>query len=238
MPRYPTRAPASAADGGVAAVDKALALLTAFRERDGALTLTEIAERTHLVKSTVLRMLASLQHAGLVRRSDDGRAYTLGPEIARLYGIYVGSFSLHGTVLPALQRLVERTRESAAFHVRQGDRRVTLYRVDSLQPVRDHGRAGDVFPLDRGTGGRVLLAFSGAKGAVYDRIRRDKVAAIVGDRTPDLAGISAPVFRAGGEIAGAITLTMPAMRYNEKHIPVVKATAVELTRELGATYPD
>jgi DNA-binding IclR family transcriptional regulator len=82
----------------------------------------------------------------------------------------------------------------------------------------------------------VLLAFSGAHGAVYEKIRRDKVAAIVGDRTPDLAGISAPVFKAGGEIVGAITLTMPAMRYNEKHIPAVKAAAREVTRTLGGDY--
>jgi DNA-binding IclR family transcriptional regulator len=207
-------------------------VLTAFREGDGPLSLTELASRTGLVKSTLLRLLASLTHAGLVQRPDE-RGYTLGHEIARLYGIYVASFSLHGAVLPSLRALVEKTRESAAFHVRQGDKRLTLYRIDSLQPVRDHGRAGDIFPLERGTGGRVLLAFAGAKGPVYDRIRRDKVAAIVGDRTPDLAGISAPVFKAGGEIVGAVTLTMPTMRYNEKHIPAVKAAAREVTRALG-----
>ena len=33
------------------------------------------------------------------------------------------------------------------------------------------GRAGDVLPLARGAGGRVLLAFSGTRGALYDRIR-------------------------------------------------------------------
>jgi DNA-binding IclR family transcriptional regulator len=235
MPRYPTRTLAERAAGGVGAVDKALLVLTAFREGDGPLSLTDLAARTGLVKSTLLRLLASLQHSGLVQRADE-RGYTLGHEIARLYGIYVASFSLHGAVLPSLRGLVERTKESAAFHVRQGDRRLTLYRIDSLQPVRDHGRAGDIFPLDRGTGGRVLLAFAGAQGPVYEKIRREKVAAIVGDRTPDLAGISAPVFKAGGELVGAITLTMPAMRFNQKHIPAVKAAAQEVTRALGGDY--
>jgi DNA-binding IclR family transcriptional regulator len=235
MPRYPTKALADSAAGGVAAVDKALLVLTSFREGDGPLSLAELAQRTQLVKSTLLRLLASLQHSGLVQRADE-RGYTLGHEIARLYGTYVGSFSLDGAVLPSLRALVERTKESAAFHVRQGDKRLTLYRIDSLQPVRDHGRAGDIFPLDRGTGGRVLLAFSGSQGAVYEKIRREKVAAIIGDRTPDLAGISAPVFKAGGEIVGAITLTMPTIRYNEKHIPAVKAAAREASRALGGDF--
>jgi DNA-binding IclR family transcriptional regulator len=37
--------------------------------------------------------------------------------------------------------------------------RLCLYRVDSPHPVRDHIRAGDVLPADRGTGARVLIAF-------------------------------------------------------------------------------
>jgi hypothetical protein len=40
------------------------------------------------------------------------------------------------------------------------------------------------------------MAFSGARGALYDRVRAEGVAALVGDRSPELAGISAPVFRA------------------------------------------
>jgi DNA-binding IclR family transcriptional regulator len=237
MPRYPTRAIAesSAAEGGVVAVDKALMVLTAFREGDQSLSLADISERTRLAKSTALRLLASLQHFGLVQRIEE-RRYTLGREVARLYGIYIGSFSLDAAVLPALRSLVERTKESAAFHIRQGDKRLTLYRVDSLQPVRDHGRAGDVFPLDRGSGGRVLLAFSGAKGALYDKIRTEKVAALIGDRTPELAGISAPVFRTGGEIVGAVTLTMPTTRFNKKHVAAVKKAAKTISSALGGDY--
>lgn len=237
MPRYPSRAlsESSAATGGVAAVDKALMVLNAFREGDSSLSLTDIAERTLLAKSTTLRLLASLQHAGLVQRIEE-RRYILGREVARLYGIYISSFSLDAAVLPSLRSLVERTRESAAFHIRQGDKRLTLYRVDSLQPLRDHGRAGDVFPLDRGSGGRVLLAFSGEKGAVYDKIRAEKVAALVGDRTPELAGISAPVFRGGGEVVGAITLTMPSIRYNRKHIATVKSAAKTISHALGGEF--
>lgn len=51
-----------------------------------------------------------------------------------------------------------------AFHVRQGDQRLVLFRVDSPQGLRDHVRAGDLLPLDRGAGGLVLMAYGGAKG--------------------------------------------------------------------------
>ena len=234
MARYPVGAlrKSSAETGGVAAVDRALSLLAAFKEGDRSLSLFELAGRAQLVKSTVLRLLASLMHFGMVQRLGDGR-YTLGPEVARLQSIYTRSFSLEAVVLPALHELVERTQESAVYHVRQGDLRLALYRVDSPQPIRDHVKAGDVMPLDRGAGGRVLMAYSGAQGSLYERIRREGVVAVVGDRSPELAGVASPVFKAGGELAGAVTLTMPTNRFTTDHAEPVKAAARAISEKLG-----
>jgi len=236
MPRYPAQAPlkSSAETGGVAAVDRALLLLAAFRQGDVSLPLAELAERAQLVKSTALRLLASLVHFRLVQRLPDGR-YALGPEIARLQGVYTGSFSLEAVVVPALRELVRETRETAVYHVRQGDTRLVLYRVESPQPVRDHVQVGDLMPLGRGAGGRVISAYSGTKGALYDQIRKDGYVALVGDRSPDLAGIAAPVFGATGDLAGAVTLTMPANRFRKGYASAVKSAAREITSKLGGT---
>lgn len=236
MPRksvQPSLAERDAAPGGAASVDRALSLLSAFRAGDAALTLAELAERTKLYKSTVLRLLASLEHARLVQRGADAR-YSLGPEVARLHSVYAETFSLEAQVMPALRSLVTQTRESAAFHVRQGDRRVCLYRVDSPQLVRDHIRAGDTLPLDRGAGGRVLLAFGGARGASHERIRRAGVLELSGDRVPGLTGISAPVFDGSGALVGALTLTLPTERLRAEFAASVKAAAQRLGERLGA----
>ena len=234
MPRYPTAPPqrSSAKAGGVAAVDRALLLLAAFRVGDRSLSLMELAGRAGLVKSTALRLLASLIHFGLVQKLDDGR-YALGSEIARLQSIYTSSFALEAMVMPALRELVDRTRESAVYHVRQGDMRLCLYRVESPQPVRDHVQVGELVPLDRGAGGRVLTAFAGAEGSLYERIRRERVVAVVGDRTPELAGIASPVFTANGDVTGAVTLTMPSNRFTTDHIAPVKDAARTISEKLG-----
>ncbi|MBV7430860.1 MULTISPECIES: IclR family transcriptional regulator [unclassified Acidovorax] len=242
MPRKSTHeslADADAAPGGVAAVDRALTLLGAFRQGDGALPLAELATRTQLHKSTALRLLASLEHARWVQRLADGR-YALGPEVARLYALYAAAFSLDRVVLPVLRDLVAATGESAAYHVRQGDVRLCQFRVDSPHPVRDHIRAGDLLPLERGTGGRVLVAFDPAPGrvpgardrALHARIRADGYAASVGDRLDEVAGISAPVFHADGSLAAAVTLTMPAHRYDERYVKAVLEAARRLNGQV------
>jgi len=223
-----------AAPGGAAAVDRALTVLKAFRPGDAALSLAELSNRTRLYKSTLLRLIASLQHGKLIQQLADGR-YGVGAEVARLHVIYSQSFSLESQVMPILRALVARTRESAAYHVRQGDKRMCLYRVDSPLPVSDTIRVGDLLPLDRGAGGRVLTAFAGARGARYAQIRKDGFAVLVGDRVPELAGISAPVFDAAAKLAGAITLTMPTPRLNKKDAVLVVSAARQLTQALGGS---
>lgn len=229
-----------AASGGVAAVDRALSLLAVFSSTNHTLSLAELANATRLYKSTVLRLLASLLHAGLLQQRADGR-YVIGPEVARLSAAHASAFSLADVVLPALQQLVATTGESAAFHVRQGDARLCLYRVDSPHPVRDHIRAGDLLPIDRGAGARVLDAWAapaqrlpGARNAKLARETRERgYFAGVGDREKEVAGISAPVFGADGAIAGALTLTTPSHRYQDRHIAPVIRAAEALSRTLA-----
>jgi len=229
-------ADADAAVGGVAAVDRALSILAAFKSEDASLGLNELAQRTQLYKSTVLRLLASLAHAHLIQQLEDGR-YALGIQVARLHGVYAASFSLDRVVLPVLRQLVTATGESAAYHVRQGEARLCLYRVDSPHPVRDHIRAGDLLPFDRGTGARVLIAFDpDQEGAIavqdqqlYAEIRAQGFCTAVGDRLSDVAGISAPVFKTDGSLAGALTLTMPSNRYQLSHVK----TVLEMARKLS-----
>lgn len=242
-------ADADAAPGGAAAVDRALSLLAAFQAGDAALSLAELAERTRLYKSTVLRLLASLEHARLIQKLEDGAnagRYALGNEVARLHGLYAASFSLDRVVLPVLRELVAQTGESAAYHVLQGQpphlSRLCLYRVDSPHPIRDQIRAGDVLPADRGSGGRVLMAFTAPLAralpekdrAIAAGIRARGYYASVGDRLAEVAGISAPVFKSDGQggqaIAAALTLTMPAHRYDERYAKPV----LEAARRLGA----
>lgn len=233
------------ADKGVAAVDKALSILGIFQMGETALTLSDIANRTAMHKSTCLRLLASLLHANFIQRTADGH-YALGREISRLQGIYMTGFALGDVVYPALQALVKKTNESAAYSVIQGNgqhaQRLCLYRVHSDQMLRDNIREGDLLPLGKGAGGRVLLAFSdlqtlgytpsGPEAKQLARVKQDGYFAAIGDRSPELAGISAPVFNGRGQLTASLTLTMPSSRYDQKHISAVMEAASALSQQI------
>ncbi|MGA1253252.1 MAG: IclR family transcriptional regulator [Burkholderiaceae bacterium] len=219
------------AQGGVASVDRALSLLECFDENSPMLSVTEIAARKNLHKSTVLRLLASLQHAGMVIRSQE-KLWSLGPKVPSLYAAYSRGFSYETTIRPLMVSLMKRTNECVSFHIRRGNQRVCLLRVDCSQPLRDHIREGDRLPLNKGTGGCVLLAFSGKKGPRFDAIRANGGIALVGDRIPGLAGASAPVFNSAGQLVGALTLTAPEARFKKAFLNEVKKTAAQVSQLL------
>ena len=143
---------------GVASVDRALSVLTAFKRGDKALSLAELTRRTGLVKTTVLRLAISLEQCGLLKRLDDGR-YRLDAEVLRLAAIYQDQIDLEALIFPVLKHLVDMTEETASFYIRRGEQRMCLFRVDSPHRLRLHIRPGDLLPMDESAIAQVLRSF-------------------------------------------------------------------------------
>lgn len=223
------------ATDGVAAVQRALSILDAFRGTNGVLTLKAISESTGLYKSTILRLMVSLEAFGYIRRLEEG-GYQVGPKFSELAAVYQASFNLGDYVLPVLRNLVAQVNESASFYVAERDVRLCLYRVETDQVIRDHIRVGDTLPLDKGASGRVLMRF--ADGLPAALAPEEFVATSTGERHPDMAAVAAPVFALGGRIAGALSISGPRSRFSAKLVKslreAVRVSAIELSRQLGA----
>jgi len=198
----------------VAAVERAFALLEAFKDGIGTLTLAQLAERTGLYKSTVLRIAQTLERLGYLGRTRDG-AYHIGPAPLRLGRLYQAAVRPEDIIVPVLRELVDETHESAGFHVRFNESRLCLYRVDSPDPVRDHFRPGDLLPISRGAGGLVLSAFGEPPAPALDEVRERMLGVSRGAIALEMGGVAAPVFNSDGELEGAITLSGLASRYDD-----------------------
>lgn len=244
MPATNTSAipPSTASDGagtaptddiGVAAVNRALAILDTFTEDNPVLTLAQLSQKTGLYKSTILRLLQSLDAYGYVNRLDGG-AYVLGPKPVRLAGLAAKSLHPAEVVMPVLRELVQAAGESASFYVRSGAQRLCAYRVDSPRSVRDNVQVGQLLPLDKGAAGRVLVDFElgaghGLSAGMPVRISR-------GERDPETAAIACPVFGAGNRLEGAVTLSGPLTRFGESATPAMVAPLIAAARKLTVGF--
>ncbi|QXI26614.1 IclR family transcriptional regulator [Pseudomonas vanderleydeniana] len=226
------------ADGGVAAVDRAFAILAAFEPDRSSLPLAEIARRTGLYKSTILRLMSSLERAGFIRRLADGQ-YTVGHEPLRLAQIYQASFRLRDSLYPVLEALTEESGETSSFYVLENDIRVVLFRVEPKRAVRFSIHEGDRFPLHAGASGKILRAFGPPADRALAEVREQFWAASFGERDPDTASISAPVFGVSHEFKGALTLSGPSERFNREALQAARVLllkrAAQATQLLGGS---
>jgi DNA-binding IclR family transcriptional regulator len=210
---------------GVAAVDRALSILDALT--DERVSLADISKRTGLYKSTVLRLIKSLEKAGYVLRTADG-AYRLGSKVLSLGALYQRYFRTSDLVPPVLEKLAAELREGASFYVCEGDQRVCLHR--------------DRLSLTVGAAGHVLRAFGGDRGARLDEIRHQMFAASYGERDSETAAIAAPVFGPGNKLMGALSVSGPRYRLEAtgegKIVPVLFKYAKQLSATFGGNVDD
>ena len=221
---------------GVDVLDRAFSILFAFRAADTPLTLAELSQRTGLYKSTLLRLAGSLIHHRFLVRLADGR-YRLGPAGFTLGATYQAGMDVGEILLPIMRGLNRELGEAISFHVREGNIRICLYRINSTYTIAPRVRVGDIQSLEKGAGGRVLLAFSGQPEEPYDTIRRCYYYMSLGERDPETAGISAPVFGAEQKLTGALGIVGPVSRVDIPYMKKVKKrlleAAAQATEALG-----
>jgi DNA-binding IclR family transcriptional regulator len=224
------------AAAGVAAVDRALAILGAFTDNDRKLSLAQLAKRTGLYKSTVIRLAKSLEKSHYLLRSEDG-SYRLGAKLLSLGALYQKNFGTAEIVPQVLREIVDELHEGASFYVRDEAQRLCLHRMESPRAVRDSIHVGDRLPLTVGAAGHVILAFSGLSGERYDQIRKNMYSASYGERDPETAAVACPVFGAEQRFIGALSVSGPRYRIEamgvQSILPVLFRQARNLCRVLG-----
>jgi DNA-binding IclR family transcriptional regulator len=224
-----------AGDSGVGVLDRSMALLELLG--DGPRTLRSLAQASGLPRPTAHRLLVALEVHGLVGRTADG-AFRLGPRLTELalradHGLELGTLAAG-----VLARLHDQTGESVQLYLRSGDRRLCVAARDAGAGLRDSVPVGALLPLDAGSGGKVLLAWSGDAGRFpaagpeeLAAVRRRGWASSVAEREPGVASVSAPVLR-DGALLGALCVSGPVSRLGSspgrRLAPLVVAAAREL----------
>lgn len=119
---------------------------------------SDASRRVGLPKSTVARLLATLEEVAAVEREPDGVTYRVGPALRSLAASIDASMGIVEMARPTLARLAALTREAAGFSVAEGYQVHYLAQADSDRNVQVRDWTGELIPMHLVPSGLAMLA--------------------------------------------------------------------------------
>lgn len=141
----------------VPGLTRGLRILGEFSHDEPKLGAPELAARLGVPKTTVFRLLQTLEREGFVERVDDSRFYRLGVAVLRLGFEYLSSLSLVELGRPLLERLRDQTGFAANLVVRDGRSIIYVAKSTALSPFASSVNIGTRLPAHATVLGRLLL---------------------------------------------------------------------------------
>jgi DNA-binding IclR family transcriptional regulator len=258
-PAQPDPEPVSEASEqqGVRSVQRALDILTLLTDDRPTVTIREIVEATGLAKTTVIRLVSTLEQSGLLWATASG--YMAGPGLWRWAHLAASSWELPPETRRMMRELAARQRETVNMYVTRDIYRVCIAQQESPQPLRHVVHVGDELPLWAGATAKVLLR--DATDALLQRIARSSpygpghvrqlrewideaanqgYAVSHGERDEGLSAVAAPILGRSGAVVAAIGLSGPTLRFTDDRIAEFAADLMRIAghiSERGFDHP-
>lgn len=148
-------------------LSKAVQLLSVFSEEKPYWKLEEIVRHTNIPKTTVFRLLKTMETEGLIQKVSfyqhgyliEGNIYQLGNWLLELGSIVSRQYEVRNIAFPYMRKLQEQLGESVQLVILDHDEAIYIEKVESDKPVRLYTKIGRRAPLYAGACPRILLSF-------------------------------------------------------------------------------
>jgi DNA-binding IclR family transcriptional regulator len=249
----------------VQALERALDILDCFNFQNRELTLSQIAERTGLNKTTAKRLLSNLTNRGYLRQSPEVKTYQLGLRLFELGGVVFSSFSLRKAAAYPMSELQNETGATVLMGVMMEDELVYIDKREGRGMIRISSDIGWRRPLHYGMLGMVLMAFiepekvnvilkkrplkaysahsitdREAFGLRLEKIRRQGYIVENEEAVDGISGIAAPIWDYSGHVIAALGIVLAVGQARQKndadrYVRLVTLACEKISSDLG--YP-
>lgn len=251
-----------AAKAGIRAVERAVALLRTFSAQESELSLTQLTQRLGLHKSTVHRLLATLQRGGFVVQDPSTGQYRLGLPLLELGSLVVGSIEIRRVARPYLEEIHRACGETIHLAILDEGDVIYIDKLESLRRVRMYSQVGRRAPAHCTGLGKVLLAWLPdpvlsqllerkglpaftprtitSPGELREHLaltRRRGYAVDAGEHEELVRCAAAPVYDHMGQVAAAVSIAAVGVEIESQRfedlIDLVTRGAAQISKALG-----
>jgi DNA-binding IclR family transcriptional regulator len=244
---------------GVQSVERAIAILKSFSSEKPERGVGELGRELGLHKSTVSRLMTTLERGGLLSRNPETQRYRLGIDLIGLAAHVIAYADVREVARPLLRNLAENCQESVNLVVLDGGQVVNLEQfVPPTRQVKNIGQVGRRLWPHCTAAGKVLLAhlspeeldqvlpdklerFTAHTLADSNQLRRDLATvrrqgyAIVQEELEEgLNALAAPIYDHTGEVIAAAGVAGPAYRMTPEEVPKLVVRLLDATHQISA----
>lgn len=244
----------------VQVLDRTFEIIDTLSETPSKLSVTEVAERLGLHKSTAHRLLMVLESKRFVERDEAGGKYCLGSRFMELGLSVLSRLDVYEVAKPHLHTLVEEVGETAHMGLLRGGEVISVVNVESSQTLRTPVTVGTRTPVHCSSLGKALLAFSSPDAidiflkegtlkaytsnsiTTLRRFREElNVTRTRGysldneEREEGLRCIGAPVRNSHGDVIAAISIAGPTFRIQNDRISTLALAVMETAARISAS---
>lgn len=244
--------PGARSDQVVRSVARALDIMALFTEGpERVRTIGEIVAATGLAKTTVIRLLATLEHYGLLATT--ARGYVPGPGLWRWGYTIHEAWELPAPAREVMQQLVAAEQETVNLYIRRGTTRICVAQEESPLALRHVVRIGDRLPLASGATAKALLSATdeaeirtllpGVDEEFVADVRRcaaDGYAQSHGEREAGLSAVAVPITPSPGTVTASLSYSGPTARFPAERVaPLAERlmAAAQTFATLGFDHP-
>jgi DNA-binding IclR family transcriptional regulator len=243
----------------IEAVAKAIDVLQVFLDRKReSLSFTEINEAVQLNKNAVFRLLYTLTEKGLLSKAPDSRKYSLSPKCIELGRNARLNNSLRRVALPFMQELWRRFEDTVNFAVLEHTQISYVEVLESPHRFKLVATPGDRDPVHSTALGKAMLAQLSEKEVrriiqssgmpritsstitsvpalleELDKIRRRGYALNEGEMVEGSRCVAVAILNSRRLPQGAISVSGPAVRIEEKRVPEIAYCLMEVCAEIS-----
>jgi DNA-binding IclR family transcriptional regulator len=241
----------------VHAVERALNILLCFTPEAPELSMTQISDKLRLHKSTVHRLLGTLEQMRFVERDPLSGLYSPGVRLLRLASLAQQKNELRQVAMPYMRKLCEQTNETVDLSVLDSPNVIFVDVVESTQRVKLAAAPGESLPAFSTASGKSILAFlpdaqvkrilemgpgsfpsvnppSGEK--LWDELRFAREHGFALDEQGFENGINAvgaPIFDESGVPIGSIAVAGPSFRLPRERLIEIGGWVIAATGEVN-----
>lgn len=227
----------------VQSLDRAIDIIEKLVESKQGLGVTQISDSTGLHKSTVYRLLSTLNYRGFVKKDTENNKYTIGLKLFEIGSKVLNNLDLRTESKPYLMDLMNRTGETIHLGVMNNYEVVYIDKVEGTETIGMTSKIGRRVPAHCTSLGKTILAYSNeeyvdellekkglprytAQTIVEPQKLKEHLKEIkkkgyaVDDEEQELGirCIAAPIFNYNGEVMASFSISGPASRMSEERV--------------------